>query len=61
VGVLGDIRDREIRHDVAPGERREGRRDQRELGRQAGATAWVLKPVKPATLLNAIQRVLPGP
>ena len=39
----------------------ENRRDQRELGRQAGATAWVLKPVKPATLLNAIQRVMPGP
>jgi two-component system chemotaxis response regulator CheY len=39
----------------------ESRHDQRELARQAGATGWLLKPVKPATLLKAIQRVAPGP
>lgn len=37
----------------------ENRRDKRELARQAGATGWLLKPVAPKTLLNAIQRVVP--
>lgn len=39
----------------------ENRRDQRELARQAGASGWLLKPVAPATLLNAIHRLVPGP
>ena len=36
----------------------ESHTDKKELGRQAGATGWIVKPFKPDQLLAVIKRVL---
>lgn len=38
----------------------ETNQDKREEGRNAGATGWLVKPIKIADLLKVIKQVLPG-
>ncbi|MET0067791.1 MAG: response regulator [Candidatus Thiodiazotropha sp.] len=38
----------------------ESQRSMREEGKKAGATGWLVKPVKPDQLLGVVKQVVPG-